>query len=279
MGPTGPTIVRQDWVFGDGSDGSITIETTATLYRALHAVVLNITASGRLLNPMGYPIYAQREIQVWGSIEVPANTNTAPGYRAGLGGYTGHQSGFAPSVSAEGCTTRDGFGTGNHSEAVTRCVEWDYYLQMPAHFVTSGVAGQAFVAGGGAAGGGDSLWEAYYNLTFCQANDWVFCGGPGGESGGFLYLATPSLLGNGTISVPGGNGILVEIGGYGGNGGGGGLVVVHTFQQSSELTFITSKGYGGRSGLTLDVNSTTYLSPGANGTDGHVYLNKALFSI
>jgi hypothetical protein len=154
---------------------------------------------------------------------------------------------------------------------VSFCKEWDYWLQVPSMLTMATdtlPGGGRFATGGGAAAGGDSLWETYYDLAFCEANQWEFCGGPGGSSGGFVYIATPSLMGTGVIDARGGAGTSVLIGGYGGGGGGGGLIVIHAVEISNAIMMQVQGGEGGRSGRDF---TDTELPPAANGTSGAIY--------
>lgn len=276
QGTTGPIIFQLDWIYGDGRDGDLVVGSgeVQRLYRDVYATSLTVAQGGRLQNPDGYRIYAQQGVTINGVLE--SRYPSGAGYQPGIGGHSDHMTGGTPTGS--GCTTK-AYGTGGYNTStVERCSEWDYWLRVP-HFIdmaTSAGPGGRFATGGGAGGGGASLWEAFYNQSYCEANSWDFCGGPGGISGGFVYITAPRISGNGTIDVQGGNGTTVQIGGYGGGGGGGGVVVLHTLEPATALVYDLRGGNGGISGR--DFNDTA-LPTAPSGTNGSLLINAIRFDI
>lgn len=276
-GSTGPTIFRLDWIYGDARDGDLVVESgqVVRLYRDVYAKNLVIQPGALVQNPDGYRIYATDSVNIQGTLE--SRSPTSLGYQPGIGGHSDHQAG-SPPPALNTCTT-NAYGVGGfNTSTVLRCSEWDYWLRVPRYLdmATSVAPGGLFTLGGGAAGGGDSLWEAFYNQSYCEANNWEFCGGPGGVSGGFVFILTPKIYGNGTINVQGGMGTTVQIGGYGGGGGGGGVIVLHALEQSPQLQFIVSGGAGGISGRSFE---DTALPNGTTGSNGTVLVNAIRYDI
>jgi hypothetical protein len=259
-------------VFGTGRDGHVVVHAgeVKRVYRDIDAE--SITIHGTLQNPDGYRLRARDNITLGPNGFLDTRQVSSKGYQPGIGGYSGQQQGSPPTEGGGGggCTSPlYGIG-GRNTSTVQRCVEWSYWLRVPLFLdlATPVSPGGLFVTRGGAAGGGDSQWELFYNRTYCEANNWEFCGGPGGESGGLLYAASPAIH-NGTWNAQGGNGTQSSIGGYGGGGGGGGIIVLVTgAAPATPVQLLVDGGASGQDGIDIYSNVSARLNQSAPGTTG-----------
>ena len=264
-------------IYGDGSAGSETITTTATLFVDL-AVDLNlqfdsldITAAGTLVVPSGTVLRIKNTLNVDGTIVV---TNGAQGGLLSANTLTGGTPGIAPA-----------------HPGVTRAIAQPGEIGTSAAPLLGGSStngldtpGAALslhpglVGGGGGAGsigaaggdGGGSLVVLVGGAVTIGANGGVAAAGQpgntgaGGGGGGVIVLASrTSITQDGLVNAPGGDGGAGSTTAASGGGGGGGIVRL--------LAPAIAPGNGGTlaaGGGTTAVASTVTASPRIAGGAG-----------
>ena len=227
-------------VYGDGSDGNLTVVGTTTLTNTFLYDTITIQAGG-ILKPAGYRIYARTlVIDVGGKIDDSGNAGVAGVAGAGLGvrGYLGAFSGAGATGVA---TTSAGSNAGSAQTLATP-------LRSDGVQPTGGNGGaSASNAGGiGRVSTAATLGRKSYPhiLEGRFANTQFSCGagggsggnvtgstsGAGGGGGGMVWVAAKSITNNGTICAHGGNGgnatLNAGTSSGGGGGGSGGIVQV-----------------------------------------------------
>lgn len=243
-------------VYGDGSDGDVTISGNTTLTRSMYYNNLTIN-SGVTLFPVGFAIYVKGTLTVNGTISTKGNdgvgstigaqiwTNASSCYAPGLqGGSPGSaangsacpygQSGFAGGMGGLGGNSPGYTGGGAGSTGLPF---------MGAHAgigVLGGVllaASTVIGAGGGLGGGGGAGTNGY--------------GGGGGGGGGPLFIAARNVVvgATGVITSRGGNGGNAPGTNAGGGGGGGGGPLMGCYDTMTNAGTITSAGGAGGSGV------------------------------
>lgn len=255
-------------IYGDGSDGNVTISSNTALTRDMYYDTLTVDATFTL-DTAGFIIYCKTEAIINGFIAASGlNASGATGGAAvGPSGTLGVNS----SAGASG-----GTGAGSAASARTNSLG------------ASGGAGGAGSGGAGGAGGTASAPLASEggaqalkatpiaslvrrkNSTFS-----VFTGGAGGGSGGgdganagggggsgavALALFAKAISGSGALSAIGGNGANGVAGNAGGGGGGGGGAIITVAQTSDAVTRSAAGGAAGN-GVGTGVNGTA----GSNG--------------
>jgi hypothetical protein len=266
-----PPSGNYDGIFGDGSDGSATLDGTATVAWATKVGSLYTMSrdcwltgltidSGVTLLPNGNRIFCQGTVTNAGSILCngnPGSGSTAGpatgsgmvgGGVAGAAGQAGNGTGGSNGANAtlgvgsSGAGGDGSAGTGGASASAGNSNPW--MLRTPQILATGTLAGRFLGGGcGGGGGGGDEINK----------------GGGGGSGGGVIGIAAWAVVNTGLISAAGGGGGTPPTGNCGGGApGGGGLILLFT------LTAWTNTG-------TTDVAAGTPgsgVGSGASGTTG-----------
>ena len=227
-------------LYGDGSDGNLTVVGTTTLTNTFLYDTITIQAAG-ILKPAGYRIYARTlVIDVGGKIDDSGNAGVAGVAGAGLGvrGYFGAFSGAGATGVA---TTTAGSNAGSAQTLATP-------LRSDGVQPTGGNGGASASNAGGigrvstAATLGRKSYPHMLEARF--ANTQFSCGagggsggnvipstsGAGGGGGGMVWVAAKSITNNGSICANGGNGgnatLNAGTSSGGGGGGSGGIVMI-----------------------------------------------------
>lgn len=298
-------VPKDQEIFGDGSDGDVTISSNTTLTRDMF--YNNLTISDTFaLSPNGFRVYVKQTLTLSGT----GNRIKAIGGNGGNGasGAAGSAGGTAGSAANTAGSLPASLGGKAGSNGKTG----------GAGAGTAGVAGDASAFGLGAAGaaggnglndtplggaGGALTVQAYAKsihklLTFGDWNSTTFTrftghggsgsgaggdagssgngggGGGSGGNGGFLWIAARTITGTGDISVAGGTGgnggdASGNSGGAGGGAGGGGGILVILYGVA--LGWTGSAVYTGGTGGTGGVDTGSDGKPGTNGTTGKYY--------
>ena len=239
-----PGTINYGGLFGDGSDGSATLDGTATvswaskasstytMTRDCYMTSLTVNNGVTLVNPGGkFMIFCTAAGTVTNNGTITAAGGNASGATAGTAsgsgtlngngaggaGQTGNGSAGASvaqgaliGVGASGAGGAGGTGTAGASAGVNSN-NANNWLHRPA-VIAAGLAGVSANpkvlcgAPGGGGGGGDGSNAAWRR----------------GAGGGFLAILAGAVVNNGTITVAGGNGANGVAGNAGGGGGGGG---------------------------------------------------------
>jgi hypothetical protein len=267
-----PKVAVSPLLWGDGSDGNVTVNGAVTLSRDMFYNNLTLTA-GAALKTNGYRIHVAGTLDIsaapagaifWngstggngvvngpgtgGAILTSANLGGSPA--GGAGGASGSAS---PGVAGNngGATIIGGTGAGNTylpGAAASVSFKGTSFPGFPAGTQIQGTA--VFLPLGGASGGGggaDALSAG--------------AGGGGGGSGGGVIVIIANIIARGSnvtagiIQVKGGNagngyGIGVAGGGNGGGSGGGGGWLVIVFGTTTGSTIVNAIDVSGGSGGT-----------------------------
>lgn len=245
-GGTGPAGVGLDALFGDGSDGDVTISSATTLARDMYYRNLTV-AAGQTLDAGGYRIFVSGTLTLSDGAKISRDGNphftgmlgdAQPG--AGLPAGTLGASGAGAVVGANGGSVTNSLG-GNAGDGAD-----------------AGSGGQATAPDDGA--GGSGVFHSAVQAISGRSLDAVLveggagggggattADGAGGGGGGVVMIAarTVTLAGSSArFSADGGDG------GPGAGGGGGGAVVVVTMTspKPSGLTLSANGGAGGGHG-------------------------------
>ena len=265
-------------LFGDSSDGTVTISSAVTLSANMEYAALTISSSGSL-DTAGYRVQVAGTLTVnsgctihtngaagtadSGGTSMPggvgrSNTTYGGSSSGGASGAANGNNGVAGSAAAISLGGHGGDsghggtgGTGALGGLATRVTEgYGAFSTLPT---LKKYEGSVFITGGaGGAGGGGSL----------AGNKGA--GGAGGAGGGVLVLFADAVVNNGTISSNGGNGNTAHSNGTGGGGGGGGggYVLIITDSYTGSGTATANGGTGGLNGT----NSATGLDGIVGGT-------------
>ncbi|MBI2020074.1 hypothetical protein HYS94_01505 [Candidatus Daviesbacteria bacterium] len=238
---------RSDALYGDGSDGDVTIAAPTTLTRNMYYNTLVVNA---VISTGGYRIFVRNLLS--GTSSVNRNGNAASGGTEGAalansagglaGGLAGGAGGISGGAGANGSNLASGLGA------------------------AGGNGGAATAGGGGGtggtfavAGGGRPRSSALLFGRYADQDEWRGgaggagggadgnTGGGGGGGAGILFLAAREISTALTISANGGAGANGTGGNAGGGGGGGGGYVVVISQLISQSTF-TVQANGGTAG-------------------------------
>lgn len=254
----GPAILLA--VFGDGSDGDVTLATNTTLTRDMYYNNLTIN-SGVTLSTGGYRIFVKNTLTNNGTIDcsgAPGTDSTGGSAAGGNGGASGSLAGGGRggdgSNGANGNPGVDGNvgGAGGSSGVVTGYTAgaggsaslpassggWRYLVRA----IEMQDLGTAFKGGAGGGGGPAAAGSA---------------GGGGGGGGGVVVISAAILVNNGAIKSEGGKGGNGRSGADSAGGGGGGGGVISLIYRSKSGTGTISVA-GGAKGLL----------GGGSGTDG-----------
>jgi hypothetical protein len=262
----GASVVSYNGFFGDGSDGTVTLDGTTTYtafatksgntYTLSRDVMLSsLTINSAItLNQSGYMIYVDGTFTNNGTITAAGgNASGATGgssggiasntfVKGGTGGTgtttvggAGGSGGYGGNTGSAGGTSANAGGAGGGISATAST----YRLKNPQAVLT-GITASAGASryigggGGGGAGGGDG------------SNS----GGGGGGAGGVAAILAKTIINNGTITANGGNGANGTGGNAGGGaGGGGGLSVVFTLSSITGTGTITATAGTAGSGV------------------------------
>ena len=187
-------------MYGDGSDGDVTISADTNLARTMFYNNLTVN-SGKTLNTKGFPVYVNGILNIKGTI----TTNAAGCYGAigtgGKGGSTGAgQAGTSVTTSfggAGGTGGSDAFA-GGAGGTVTKpttnqgglsIIACNYPIMMTTVYASI----TAKITGGAGGGAGSSLDASSLNVA-------------GGDGGGVVAVYARSIYGDGSISADGANG-------------------------------------------------------------------------
>jgi len=274
-------------IFGDGSDGSATLDGTATVSWATKAgstytlsrdamlTSLTINSGVTLQFANCYRIFCKGTFTNGGTLYNPGNAGQAAGSggtSTGSGpGGTGGRAGGSGGSSAAGGAGGGGQSVGQNSGGAggagsstaggvggtqpTNAAPITGLVKTPFAFIT-GYFGNAFAgdyatsAPGGGGGGGDGTHN----------------GGGGGSGGSSIIIFAYTFINNGSMNVSGGAGATPTVGNCGGGGGGGGgWIIIFTL-----LTAWTNSGTynvaGGAAGSGVGSGST-----GTGSSSGYLY--------
>lgn len=232
--------------FGDGSDGTVVINTTVTLTRAMHYQDLTVTATG-IIDTAGFAVYVAGTLTIdaGGRISNDAGdggTPTAGAVPAGVFGAAGGAGGSTSTGGNGGLNSTGSGGSGGagapsnspRSGGTAGLASGGRLLRAMADLVygwyQTGTGFQRATGGGGGGGGGADSANA---------------GGGGGGGGGRVLIVARAVVNNGTIRANGGNGGPAAVGHGNGGGGGGGIVIVVTFSAAVGGTLQANGGAAG----------------------------------
>jgi hypothetical protein len=213
-------------LFGDSSDGDITINTDTTLKHDVYYQNLTI-AAGQTLNPGGFRIFVAGTLTLGGGAAIarngsdgPAGVVGAPALSAGTLGGSG-AGGFGACGIAGGSTTKSLGGSGGNGACGAKGT-----ATLPPDLI-----------------GGAQIFDGALAALSGRALDGsqVTGGAGGGNQGGSIGA---SGGGGGAHHGHGGNGGPGNGAGGGGGGGGGGgvVVVISTSPQPAGVTLSTAGG-------------------------------------
>jgi len=229
-------LVGAPGLFGDGSDGDVTISSNTTLTRDM--CYDDLTAeSPAVLTTNGFRIYAQTSVEIESGATVRHN---------GADGQAGGGAG-----AAAGSLQGGGDGGGASPESVDASLGGDGG--------SSGGSGGSANAAPADYGGIRGIFQALSGLYLTAEDNASVGGGAGGAAGdtggggggGVILIATPSLTHEGAIEAEGGDGA-----GTGGGGGGGVVLLAYGTKTGSGTTSVAggSGGTGVGDGTTLEVS-------------------------
>lgn len=267
-------------VYGDGSDGDVTLSGNVTLTRSMSYGTLDLAT--HTLTTAGYEVCAN-ELVTGNGGKITRAGNNGSGTSAGAG-LTGAVLGPSIAGGAGGATT------GSNGTATT----------ANQGTAAGGAGGAGSGGAGGAAGGAANPFNqaigSTYSLHFLRFGMWAkassgvdgtlpavggagggggggdgsLAGGGGGGGGGVLQVAAPLITGTLTLEAKGGDGAAgpgTNRGGGGGGGGGAVLVLTYTGLVGGSVTRDVSGGAGGAggggSGVSGSAGSTGQLRSGA----------------
>ena len=263
-------------VFGDGSDGDVTISGTVTLNRNMAYHDLTI-APGAILRPAGWMIFVSGTLTNSGTIERNGNPGSAGSACSGYcfsggaagGGGAGDAGGFLPPIVAgsggggggngqcPGCSSGSPGGTGGAGQAAKASL-------VPSAGKNGGNGGPATgQSGGGGGAGGTSTATKSPNLTkptlhtllnmvdYADLAKFTTSGSSGGGGGG-----------------AGANGCQRGGGGGGGAGSSGGLIVIVARSIASVGTIIAKGGDGAAGGGGCECGGVCGYAGGGGGGGG-----------
>jgi hypothetical protein len=261
-------------LFGDGSDGDVTLGAPTTLTRDMYYNSLNTGAFA--LNCAGYRVFVKETLTVAAGGSIHRNGNAAAAEVAGaalaaamLGNSGAGGTGVSGNGAAGGAIAQciggagGAGGTGNGGATTsgaagaatvptaTEPLPRALPVMLLGQYFTPGAAPDVLKGGcGGGSGGGDGA-----------ANE----GGGGGGGGGVVLIAANKIdiVATGSISAQGGAGAAgtaANCGGGGGGGGGGIILVYRALQNAGTITVAggalgagVSNGTDGTAGAVGDI--------------------------
>jgi hypothetical protein len=278
-----------DSLFGDASDGDVTISAFTTLSREMHYNNLTVTATGQL-KPNGNRIFVRGTLTIaaGGSIDDNGFSATnqvgrtgfvARNYLGGQGTNGGSGWSIVAVNQATGLNAIDNTNCslnatntapvgGNGGNSLTRnggqrgLAPQNAIPQKWSGRILDGRGSFGAFNGSGGGGGGGITVSVYTSGTFIS--------GGGGSGAGIVWIAAATVANSGNISANGGNGANASLGVGtgscgGGGGGGGGLVAIITRSTTIGGTVSAAAGTGGTGAGIGGTN-------GANGVDGQYVL-------
>lgn len=294
----GTRLARQD-IFGDGSDGAVTISGNTTLTRDMFYTTL-VVDNGFTLNTGGFRIFCSVSLTNNGTISRNGNNGVAGGTGTGGAGGAALADGSVKGSAAgtDGAGTRNGSSSGGTSAAKSLGVAGS---QGGTGNNTTGAdpsAGSAGTLTGTVFNVPRNVMSAYLlydslptpdNLRSSAgssggaAGDYTgagnFGGGGGaGSAGGIVAIYAKVITNNGTISSNGGNGANGGNGsstagnngggGGGGAGGSGGVVLLVYSTKPAAGTLSVTGGTAGSGGLGSNNGALEPSFDGGVGTAG-----------
>lgn len=253
-------------IYGDGSDGTYTVSSSAPLTRDTYYENLTV-AAGATLTTAGYRLFVRNTLTCNGTIANNGENGTngsssgattyggsgalASGYPTNVGiggaggngsigtGTTGNSPSTTYSLGGDGGASTNSTEGGSTSVGAFRTSDLRW---LPSAILLSDQNGNTF--GGGGGGGGSAAGGS----------------GSGGGGGGLVFIAANKILGTGSIQANGGaGGNSSSIAGDAAGGGGGGVVIV--ISNANAITPVALGGAGGTQLTTGDLASS-----GSNGT-------------
>ena len=252
-------------VYGDGSDGDVTISANTTLARTMYYENLTVQA-GFTLTPDGFAIYVRNTLTVEAGARISANGNNGtntPGANGGAGiagtnralwsltTFGGGAGNLANGSSGQGSATDVGCGAGGRGgDSGTGNTGGNAGLAGAFSTARGGIRAAPFLnwvriggsstagARGGSGGGGG-------------AGNGVTVGAGGGGGGLLMQILARHIVNDGAISADGGNGgsgAAANTGGGGGGGGGGIWVLYDSFTGNTPTVAGGAGGSGGAGG-------------------------------
>lgn len=288
-------------VYGDGSDGSVYFNGTnsynfATLNSSTYTLTRDVFAtdftveSGIVLITAGYRVFAQLYITVSGTIH--NNGSDGSGTTGGTGGLGGFFKAGGAGAAGLGTGSAGANGTAQATPTANTLVGGiggkGAMGRASTTTFTGGMITSANVTVPADADGGNKVQSNYINyLTryIVGATNWQMTpsigggsgaksatgtsatSGAGGGGGGIVFLASPIIDGQGTISANGGAGGSASGtgGNFGGGGGGGGGIVCYIAKSTAALLY-TPTASGGAGGTSVIGTNGTLPVATANGT-------------
>lgn len=264
------TLSSYSTVFGDGSDGDVTISGgTTTLARDMFYNNLTISATGILITA-GFRVFVKKTLTMEptgaglihnnGSGLVSGAVGTLLSGGAGGVGVNGvpgaNTANSLGGSGGRGGNTGASGGTGSGGVATQLIATNGTIRQIPACFtgyvngINAGVATSFAVTGGGGGGGGGNSIDPV-------------AGGPGGGGGGVVLIAAAVVVDSngGGIRARGAAGAS-SAGGSGGGGGGGVVILVYLTKTGTTLSAAVNTT-GGAAGGATGANPTP--QAGSNG--------------
>jgi len=242
-GDTGPAGVGLDTLFGNASDGDVTISSPTTLTRDMYYRNLTV-AAGQTLNAGSYRIFVSGTMTLGDGARIDNDGNPAhlgmmgepqPGARAPEGTLGASGQGAVVGANGESVTNSLGGDAGSgglNSGGLAQVPSNDVGGTRVFHSALQAISGRSLdgtpITGGGGGSGGATNAD-----------------GAGGSGGGVVMIAARTILLAGSsahLSADGGDG------GPGGGGGGGGVVVVVTTTSPQPAGLILSANGGGGGG-------------------------------
>jgi hypothetical protein len=223
-------------IYGDGSDGDVTIAGTITLTRDMYYNNLAIP-TGTILDPAGYRVFVKGTISGIGTIRRNGNAGSSVALNTATGGAAGAALNQG-SLNAEIVWGAGGNG-GNNSGGNP----WNAWSAAnPSLTNINGVAGGAASFSGGTAGA--STRGIFYNKTFFP--QYVHPATSQTTFGGLNYK---SIAGSG--GGAGGNAGTLDNAGWGGGAGGNwGLIRIAAYEWNFTGVVSQTGGAGGAGGST-----------------------------
>ena len=236
-------------IFGDGSDGDVTISSNTTLTESKFYNNLTINASVTL-NPGGYAVHVKSTLTLNGNINRKGNNGSGTSGGAALsdgdfggsyaGGNAAQNGSGGNGIGGNGGRGRDGSNTPNGTlggtitltKPVPRAT-WLFWLL---------IQNKTTYRGGAGGGGGNGS------------------GGGGGSGGGIVPVLARTITGTGIIDSEGGDAAGNQGGSNngGGDGGGGATIVVYESKGSATIRSRRGQSYldnGAQDGRVVELTT------------------------
>lgn len=252
-------------LYGDGSDGNVTISTTVTLSRDMFYDTLTV-ASGGILKTHGYRVFCRTACVVQSGGVIHADGGDASG-NAGGTAHTNNQASLGYTAQV---VNGNNTGAGASPSGVTNSLGGAGGAGGAGSSGAGGSGGTTTAPASttGSPGGPRSLPQIVLGATQGQVNGTmsnlsIMGGGPGGAGGGDgsanrgggsgaggapMVLVARSITNSGRISSNGGAGGTASVLGNGGGGGGGGGGAVFVVTQALSGSQPTANGGTGGAG-------------------------------